>query len=142
MKKIKVIHGANLNFLGIREKQIYGENNLQYINEKIAEKAKQLNLDVSCFQSNLEGEIINCLQQCYFEKFDGIIINPGAFTHYSYAVRDAIASINIKTIEVHISNVYSREEFRKTSVIAPVCVGQISGFGVNSYLLALSALNL
>ena len=140
MKKIKIIHGPNLNFTGVREKEVYGEEYIDDINAKILEKATKMDIDLEIFQSNIEGEIINYIQSCYYEGVDGIIINPGAFTHYSYAIRDAIASVGLPVIEVHLSNVYAREEFRKTSVTAPVCAGQISGFGAHSYILALYAL--
>lgn len=139
MKNLVVINGPNLSFLGIREKTIYGTKTLQDIQENILKKADELSFKINFFTSNIEGEIIDFLQKCYFQKIDGIIINAGAFTHYSYAIRDAILSINIPTIEVHISNVYKREEFRHKSVIAPVCIGQISGFLENSYILALDA---
>ncbi|WP_250278087.1 type II 3-dehydroquinate dehydratase [[Clostridium] colinum] len=139
MKNIVVINGPNLNFLGIRQKDIYGTKSLKDIEKDILQKAKNLSFNVKFFTSNIEGEIINYLQKCYFDKIDGIIINAGAFTHYSYAIRDAISSINIPTIEVHISNIYNREEFRQKSVLASVCIGQISGFEENSYILALDA---
>lgn len=142
MKKIGVIHGPNLNFTGIREPGVYGTKNLEKINEEIQKKAHQLEMEVSFFQSNWEGGIIDQLQKYYFDQLDGIVINPGAFTHYSYALRDAIASIHIPTIEVHMSNIHAREEFRHTSVTAPVCLGQICGLGSNGYLLALEALKL
>ncbi|MGL4790978.1 MAG: type II 3-dehydroquinate dehydratase [Anaerotignaceae bacterium] len=142
MKKICVIHGPNLNFTGIREKGVYGTQTLEDINTFILEKAKEMELDVEVFQSNYEGAIIDKLQQCYHESFDGIIINPGAFTHYSYAIRDAIASVSIPTVEVHLSNVHKREEFRTISVTAPVCIGQMCGFGVNGYILAMNALKM
>lgn len=137
MKNIAIINGPNLNFLGIREKDIYGSKTLDDIEKMIIEKVKHFN--ISFFSSNIEGEIINYLQDCFFNKIDGIIINAGAFTHYSYAIRDAIKSINIPTIEVHMSNVYKREDFRHKSVLAPVCIGQISGFLEDSYLIALDA---
>ena len=140
MKNICIINGPNLNFLGTREPSVYGFETLLDINEKISLNALKLNIEVDFFQSNFEGAIIDKLQQCFLDKVDGIIINPGAFTHYSYAIRDALASIDIKTIEVHLSNIHKREEFRQKSVLAPVCVGQISGFGSQSYLLALQAL--
>lgn len=139
MKNLVIINGPNLNFLGIRQREIYGTKTLNDIEKIILQKAKNLSFNVNFFSSNIEGEIINYLQKCYFDKIDGIIINAGAFTHYSYAIRDAISSINIPTIEVHISNVYNREEFRHKSVLAPVCIGQICGFEENSYLLALDA---
>jgi 3-dehydroquinate dehydratase-2 len=137
MKKIRIIHGPNLNFTGIREKSVYGAGTLSDINLEIITKANELNLSAECFQSNHEGEIIDYLQQCYHDGVDGIIINPGAFTHYSYAIRDAIASVSIPTVEVHLSNIHKREEFRHKSVTAPVCVGQIAGFGAIGYDLAL-----
>ena len=139
--KILVINGPNINFLGIREKGIYGNDNYDTLVDMINKKAEELNVKVEVFQSNHEGAIIDKLQEAYYNHVDGIVINPGAFTHYSYAVRDALASVAaIPKIEVHISNVHTREEFRHTSVIAPVCVGQIAGFGKNSYFLAINAL--
>jgi len=142
MKKICVIHGPNLNFTGIREKGVYGTRTLEDINKNIAEEAGRMGIDVEVFQSNYEGAIIDKLQQCYYEKVDGIIINPGAFTHYSYAIRDAISSVQIPTVEVHLSNIHQREEFRHTSVTAPACIGQMCGFGENGYILALHALEM
>ena len=139
--KILVMNGPNINFLGIREKGIYGEQNYEVLVSMIEKKAEELGVDVEVFQSNHEGAIIDKIQEAYYNDVDGIVINPGAFTHYSYAVRDALASVAaIPKIEVHISNVHTREEFRHTSVIAPVCVGQIAGFGKNSYFLAINAL--
>lgn len=140
MKRIAVINGPNLNFTGIREKEVYGGRTLNDINESIMDRARSMDIEVSFFQSNTEGAIIDYIQQCYHEHIDAIIINPGAFTHYSYALRDAIASVSIPTVEVHLSNIHSREEFRHTSVIAPVCIGQIAGFGSMGYMLALEAL--
>lgn len=141
MKNICIIHGPNLNFTGIREKSIYGDNNFDNINKIITQEAKKYGFAVDIFQSNYEGAIIDKLQQCWNNKIDGIVINPGAFTHYSYAIRDAISSINIPTIEVHLSNIHTREEFRHKSVTAPVCIGQICGFGINSYLMGLQGLS-
>ena len=138
--KLLVINGPNLNFLGIREKGIYGYQDYNDLVNTIEKKADELGVSVSVFQSNIEGEIINEIQKAYFEKVDGIIINPGAFTHYSYAIRDALASIEVPIIEVHISNVHKREEFRHVSVTAPVCTGQIMGLGFTGYLLAMEAL--
>lgn len=139
--KILVINGPNINFLGIREKGIYGENNYDSLVSMIENKAKSLGIDVEVFQSNHEGEIIDKIQEAFYEKVDGIVINPGAYTHYSYAIRDALASVEqIPKIEVHISNIHKREEFRHTSVTAPACVGQIVGLGLNGYLLALEAI--
>jgi 3-dehydroquinate dehydratase-2 len=141
MFKIKVIHGPSLNFTGVREKDVYGTEYIEDINAKILDNAASLELDVEIFQSNNEGDIINYIQGCYYEGVDGIIINPGAYTHYSYAIRDAIASVNLPVVEVHITNIYKREEFRHTSVTAPVCVGKICGFGSYGYVMALLALN-
>lgn len=140
MKKVCVIHGPNLNFTGIREQSVYGTKNLDSINKTIISEGEKLGFEIEVFQSNYEGAIIDRLQKCYNEKFDGIVINPGAFTHYSYAIRDAIASVHIPTVEVHLSNIHTREEFRHTSVTVPVCIGQICGFGDDSYLLGLKAL--
>lgn len=141
MKEICVIHGVNLNFTGIREKEIYGKETLNDINNKITEEGNKYEFNMNFFHSNYEGDIITKLQECWVNEVKGIIINPGALTHYSYAIRDAITSVKIPTIEVHLSNIHSREEFRHTSVIAPVCIGQICGFGVNSYLIGLNALS-
>ena len=139
--KILVINGPNINFLGIREKGIYGNQDYAYLEKLINEKARELDTDVEIFQSNHEGAIIDRIQQAYYDKGDGIVINPGAFTHYSYAVRDALASVaDIPKIEVHISNVHTREEFRHTSVTVPVCNGQVVGLGLNGYLYAMEAL--
>lgn len=139
--KILVINGPNINFLGIREKGIYGNQDYAYLEKLINEKARELDADVEIFQSNHEGAIIDRIQQAYYDKVDGIVINPGAFTHYSYAVRDALASVAyIPKIEVHISNVHTREEFRHTSVTVPVCNGQVVGLGLNGYLYAMEAL--
>lgn len=139
--KILVINGPNINFLGIREKGIYGNQDYAYLEKLINEKARELDADVEIFQSNHEGAIIDRIQQAYYDKVDGIAINPGAFTHYSYAVRDALASVaDIPKIEVHISNVHTREEFRHTSVTVPVCNGQVVGLGLNGYLYAMEAL--
>ena len=139
--KFLVINGPNINFLGIREKGIYGEENYDSLVAMINDKASELGIEVEVFQSNYEGGIIDRLQKAYFEKVDGIVINSGAFTHYSYAVRDALASIAaIPKIEVHISNVHTREEFRHTSVTVPVCNGQVVGLGLKGYLYAMEAL--
>ena len=140
MKKIRIINGPNINFTGIREKNVYGTESFDEINRIALEKANELNLDLDFFQSNHEGSIIDYIQSCYTDGIDGIIINPGAFTHYSYAIRDAIASVMIPTIEVHLSNIHKREDFRRKSVTAEVCTGQISGFGANGYVLALYAM--
>ncbi len=138
--KLLVINGPNLNFLGIREKSVYGNEDYGYLKSIIQEKAVNENITVDIFQSNTEGNIIDRLQEAYYDGTQGIIINPGAFTHYSYAIRDALASLSIPIIEVHISNVHKREEFRHTSVTAPMCTGQIVGLGLKGYLLAMDAL--
>ena len=139
MLKILVIHGPNLNLLGRREKAIYGEKHLDDINAELEELAKELEVSLETFQSNHEGAIVDKIHNGMKETA-GIVINPGAYTHTSIAIRDAIAGTEIPTVEVHLSNVYSREEFRHKSYIAPVCIGQVAGFGANSYLLGLKAL--
>lgn len=136
--KILVINGPNLNLLGEREPAVYGDNSLEAINAELTERAAVMGHKIDFFQSNSEGAIIDRLHAARLDCA-GVILNAGAYTHYSYAIRDAIAAIKIPVIEVHLSNVDSREEFRKTSVIAPVCKGSISGFGKDSYLLALNA---
>ncbi len=138
--KILVINGPNLNFLGIREKGIYGTQDFNYLLGILEEKAIQENITIETYQSNGEGEIIDRIQKAYYDQVDGIVINPGAYTHYSYAIRDALASITAPKIEVHISNIHQREEFRHTSVTAPVCTGQIAGLGLKGYLLAIDAI--
>ena len=138
--KILVINGPNINFLGIREKGIYGEENYDSLCERIRRKAEDLDVEVAIFQSNSEGALIDRIQEAYGDGTDAIIINPGAYTHYSYALRDALASVQMPKIEVHISNVHQREEFRHTSVTAPVCSGQIVGLGLAGYELAMEAL--
>ncbi|MDF2512726.1 MAG: 3-dehydroquinate dehydratase, type [Herbinix sp.] len=138
--KILVINGPNLNFLGIREKGIYGTRDFNYLLGILEDKANQENITIETYQSNCEGEIIDRIQKAYYDQVDGIVINPGAYTHYSYAIRDALASITAPKIEVHISNIHQREEFRHTSVTAPVCTGQIAGLGLQGYLLAIDAI--
>ena len=138
--KLMVINGPNLNFLGIREKSIYGSRSFKEIENYIRESAISLGHEIEMCQSNIEGEIINFIQRAYYEKCNGIIINPGAFTHYSYAIYDAIKSVNIDTVEVHLSQIYSREEFRQKSVTASACIGQICGFGEYGYVMAMNAL--
>ena len=136
--KILVINGPNLNFLGIREKTIYGSENYEYLVNMIEEYCKEKNIDVECYQSNHEGAIIDKIQEAYFNGTDGIVINPGAYTHYSYAIRDALASVTtFPKIEIHISDVNSREEFRHISVTEPACDGQIVGKGLKGYLMAI-----
>lgn len=137
MKKILVLNGPNLNRLGKREPHIYGSETLEDLKNSLVSLAEQLKCQIDFKQSNHEGEIIDWIHGAADENFDGIIINPGAFTHYSYAIRDAISSVTIPTIEVHISNVHTREEFRHHSVISPVTVGQIVGLGTKGYKLAL-----
>lgn len=141
MKKILIVNGPNLNLLGKRETNIYGNKGYDDLIKILKDESERLRLESLFFQSNHEGEIIDRLHQCLHEDVKGIIINPGAFTHYSYAIHDAIKAIEIPTIEVHISNIHSREEFRRKSVIAPACIGQISGFGFYSYILALHAIS-
>lgn len=136
--RILVIHGPNLNLLGTRETNIYGKLTLAEINQQLQLLADQLNIKLACFQSNHEGILIDKLQQAESD-FDAVVFNPGAYTHYSIALRDAVASINPPVVEVHLSNIQAREEFRHQSVIAPVAAGQISGFGLDSYLLGLRA---
>lgn len=138
--KLLVINGPNINFLGIREKGIYGKENFDYFLNLLKEKAEKDSILIETYQNNCEGEIINRIQEAYFDGTEGIIINPGAYTHYSYAIRDALASIELPKIEVHISNVHKREEFRHISVTAPVCTGQIVGLGLQGYLLAVDAI--
>lgn len=138
--KVLVINGPNLNMVGVREKGIYGVRNFEDICSYIKEEANIRNIEVTLFQSNVEGEIINEIHRAYFDKYDGIIINPGAFTHYSYAILDAIKAVNITTIEVHLSNIHAREEFRHKSVTAAACAGQICGLGDLGYILALDAI--
>ncbi|MBP3578470.1 MAG: type II 3-dehydroquinate dehydratase [Lachnospiraceae bacterium] len=138
--KILVINGPNLNFLGIREKGIYGSESYDTLIARLRAKAEAEGIELECFQDNSEGAIIDRIQKAYFDEIDGIIINPGAYAHYSIAIRDALASVTVPKIEVHISNVYKREEFRHTSVVTPVCDGEILGLGLNGYLLAMDAM--
>lgn len=135
--KILVINGPNLNFLGIREKSVYGTQDYKYLLDLIQKKAKETGCKIETYQSNHEGAIIDKIQEAYFDGTQGIVINPGAYTHYSYAIRDALASITVPKVEVHISNIQEREEFRKISVTAPVCDKQIFGQGLDGYLQAI-----
>jgi 3-dehydroquinate dehydratase-2 len=134
--KIAVIQGPNLNMLGVREQQIYGPMKLEQIHAQMKEFATQNNIEIEFFQSNLEGEIVDKIQECYGEV-QGIIINAAAYTHTSIAIRDAIAAVNLPAIEVHISNIHRREDFRKENMIAPVCTSSIVGFGPFGYHLAM-----
>ena len=135
--KLLIINGPNLNFLGIREKEIYGQQNYDYLLQIIEEKAKELQCQVEVFQSNHEGALIDRIQDAYFDGTEGIIINPGAYTHYSYAIHDALASVTMPKVEIHISDINAREDFRKNSVTAPACNHQIVGEGLQGYLLAM-----
>ncbi len=138
-KKILVLNGPNLNLLGVREPGVYGSDSYEAVCARIRERADVLGMQADCGQSNSEGELIDRLHAA-MGTYDGVILNAGAYTHYSYAIRDAIAAIRLPVIEVHLSNIHAREEFRHTSVIAPVCRGQIAGFGPTSYILALYAM--
>ena len=137
--KIQIINGPNLNMLGVREPEIYGSMTLDGMNEILTTEAKKIGIEAEFYQSNHEGDIIDKIQQCY-KKIDGLIINPGAYTHYSYAIRDAIASVDYPTVEVHLSDITSREYFRKTSVIEDVAYKQIYGKGIDSYIEAIHLL--
>lgn len=135
--KILVINGPNINFLGIREKKVYGTQDYAYLERMIQEKACQDGHEITVFQSNHEGAIIDRIQEAYSDGTEGIVINPGAYTHYSYAIRDALASIPAPKVEIHISDITRREEFRRVSVTAPVCQKQIYGKGLPGYLEAI-----
>jgi 3-dehydroquinate dehydratase II len=137
-QKILIIHGPNLNLLGTREPEVYGNLTFEEINKIIKKFAVKNNIEVGIYQSNSEGDIVDIIQKN--KKYDGLVINPAAYTHTSIAISDAIKAVNIPAVEVHLSNIHSREEFRRKSFIAPVCIGQISGFGHYSYILGLSAL--
>lgn len=138
--KILVINGPNLNMLGIREPEKYGTESLAYIEKELYAYSFELGIDIETFQSNSEGEIIDKIQQA-LTNFNGLIINAGGYSHTSVAIRDAISSVNLPCVEVHMTNLYAREEFRHKSLIAPVCVGQITGFGKESYKLGLKAIS-
>lgn len=137
--RVLVLHGPNLNLLGERETGIYGKDTIDNINTEIEAAGRELGMECEIHQSNSEGGLIDLIHSSR-GRFDGIVINAGAYTHYSIAIRDAIAAVKIPSVEVHMSNIHAREEFRHTSVIAPVCAGQISGFGKYSYILALQGL--
>ncbi|HHM24141.1 MAG TPA: type II 3-dehydroquinate dehydratase [Bacteroidetes bacterium] len=138
-KQILVLNGPNLNLLGFREPEIYGKTTLDEIHQELKELGEKLGAEVKCFQSNHEGELVDWLHE-YRLWADGIIINPGALTHYGLSLHDAILAVNRPTVEVHLSNIYSREEWRRKSVISPACVGIIAGFGKDGYAMALQQL--
>lgn len=140
MKKILVIHGPNLDLLGDRETNIYGKTSLDDINAMLKEKAEANKVNLDFMQTNHEGEIVDAIGSASKKGFNAILINPAAYTHTSVAIRDAIAAVKLPTIEVHLSNIYAREEFRQTSLISPVSTGQICGFGPRSYVLGLEAI--
>lgn len=138
--KLMVINGPNLNMLGVREKGVYGVQSYDTLCKYIQDQAQDRDISVTLLQSNCEGEIINFIQRAWFEQCDGIVINPGAYTHYSYAIHDALKGTEIPAVEIHLSNIHQREEFRHKSVTAPACVGQICGFGFHGYAMAMDAL--
>lgn len=135
--KILVINGPNLNFLGIREKNVYGTEDYDYLLNLIGKKGEECGISIEVFQSNHEGAIIDRIQDAYFDETEGIVINPGAYTHYSYAIHDALKSVTMPKVEVHISDITKREEFRRISVTAPACDRQIYGHGLQGYLEAI-----
>ena len=139
-KKIMVINGPNLNMLGVREPGVYGTQSYSDLEAYIENYAEERDIEATVLQSNSEGEIIDFIHHA-LGSFDGIVINPGAYTHYSYAIHDALAAVNLPTVEVHISNIHKREEFRHKSVTAPACIGQICGLGFRGYTLAIDYLN-
>ncbi len=141
MARVLVVHGPNLNLLGLREPDIYGSNTLEQINQMILEEAAKLGIEVKLTQSNFEGEIVEAIQRAHGWA-DAIILNPAGYTHTSVVIRDVIAAVRLPTIEVHLSNIWAREEWREKSVTAPVCVGVIAGFQAHSYVLALRAAKL
>ena len=140
MKKILIVHGPNLNLLGQRQKSVYGDITLDKVNVLLNDLAGVSDISLDIFQSNHEGDIVDKIGKSKDSKVDGILINPAAYTHTSVAIRDAILAVNLPTVEIHISNIYAREDFRHTSLISPVCNGQVSGFGIDSYLLGLNAI--
>lgn len=140
MKKILILNGPNINMTGLREKAVYGAQTYDELLALIRAEADKLGCEVRCVQSNHEGALIDAIQQAYFDGFDGIVFNPGGYTHTSVALHDAVASVPIPTIEVHMSNIHAREEFRHVSMTASACVGQMVGFGFQGYLMALGYL--
>lgn len=138
--KLMIINGPNLNFTGIREKDVYGNKSYKQITDYLKDYGKKCHIKLDIFQSNYEGKIIDYIQMAYLKNYDGIIINPGAYTHYSYAIRDAIASVNINTVEVHMSNIYEREDFRKQNVIKDVCINSFLDKKEESYIEAIDYL--
>lgn len=139
MKKFLMLHGINHNMFGKRDPKQYGTITLDQINAKLKAVAKELGVEVTAFQTNSEGEMCERIHRAYADKIDGVMLNAGAWTHYSYGIRDALAILTVPIVEVHMSNIHAREEFRHRSVFAEIILGQISGFGVDSYLLALRA---
>lgn len=139
--RILIVNGPNINLLGTREPEIYGTLSLDEIENKLCEYAQDLKVELCFFQSNIEGEIVDAIQKAKFDwNCQGIVINPAAYTHTSVAIRDAISAVALPTVEVHISNIHNREEFRRQSFVAPVCIGQVAGFGLDSYELGLKGL--
>ena len=138
--KILVLNGPNLNFLGIREPAVYGKETYQDLVDFLHQLGNKNNVEINVKQSNIEGVLIDYLQEAYFEKYDAVVMNPGAFTHYSYAIRDAISSVQIPTVEVHLSDITKREEFRKISYVSLYCQKRIIGHGLNGYLEAIDYL--
>jgi len=139
MKKILVLHGVNLNMFGMRDPTQYGTVTLEEINDRLKKLAEEMGVELEAFQTNHEGEMCKKIHQAHLDKVDAVVINAGAWTHYNYALRDALAILKVPMVEVHMSNIHSREEFRHYSVIAPLARGQIAGFGLQSYLLGLRA---
>ena len=140
MKKFLILNGPNINLTGLREPAVYGSRTYEVLLKEIREEADRLGVEVVCSQSNHEGDLIDAIQKAWLDGLDGLIVNPGGYTHTSVALRDAIASVPLPAIEVHMSNIHSREAFRHTSLTAPVCLGQICGLGFQGYRLALQAL--
>ncbi len=138
-KSVLVVHGPNLNMLGTRERDVYGESSLQDIDDALESLAGELGIELESFQSNSEGDLVSVIQQAR-GRYDGILINPAAYTHTSVAIRDAVLAVDVPVVEVHLSNIHRREEFRHRSLLADVVAGQVVGFGVDSYLLGLRAL--